>query len=118
MRAHLVPAGDAGRLLAAWRDPTARPLDAAELAALRVLLAGPLALHRRGWRNAIVDPAAAVGLGIELLALDRVSGPAADLVFSALLAHARDGDRAAALVLGRALARRVAGARRPHGRSA
>lgn len=79
---------------------------------------GPLALHRRGWRHALVDPAAAVGLGVELVTLDRVSGPAADLVFSALLAHAREGDRAAALVLGHALARRVAAARNPQGRPA
>lgn len=97
---------DDDRLLRAWRDRTVPPLDAEARERLRALLGDRLTLARKGWRDAVREtPARAVGMAIDLLSTDQLRGPAADLVFSALLAHACDGDPAAELVLRHALDR-------------
>ena len=100
-------------LLSAWRDRRAPTLDAEALERLRTLIGDRLALPLKGWRAAVREtPARAVGLGIDLLAAGRLTGPAADLVFSALHAHAADGNAAADLVLRHALERLDAAAPR------
>lgn len=96
------------RLLAAWRRPSARRPSDGEIDRLRALLASGIAPNRRGWSAALVDASAAVGMAIRSMAEDAVFGLAADLVFSNLLSHAAEGDRTAAMVLGKARAKRRA----------
>ena len=85
-------------LLAAWRDP--EPISDRSAVDLRELLLGPVLLPRRGWRDTVRDDGPRViGVGIAYVIDGKTEGPAADVVFSAVLLQARRGNAAAALVL-------------------
>lgn len=90
--------------LAAWRtlDPDAvRPRT---LRSVRTALHGTVQMHDRRWPAARAgNAAAAVGVALRFLAEFEPDGPDADLVMSALLVCAAEGDPAAACVLAHAL---------------
>ena len=92
-------------VLTAWREP--EPISDETAADLRELLLGPVTLPRRGWHDEVRECGATiVGVGIAYATSGKVDGPAADVVFSAVLLRARGGDRAAELVLSHARRRR------------
>lgn len=97
---------NARTLLSAWRR--GRTLSDREASDLRALLLRAVTLPRRGWHEAVRhDHPRVVGVAIRYAADRRLNGPAADVVFSAVMLRARKGDPAAALVLDHARRRRT-----------
>jgi hypothetical protein len=95
--------------LALWRSIPAPDLKLRDVGRLRDAMYGVQILGEPEWRAAVDgDPAEAVGIAIRVAAKEQLNGLVVDLVMSALLATAIEGDHAACHVLAHILNRRSA----------
>jgi hypothetical protein len=95
--------------LALWRSIPAPNLKMRDVGRLRDAMYGVQILGEPEWRAAVEgDPAEAVGIAIRVAAKEQLNGLVVDLVMSAVLATAIEGDHAACHVLAHILNRRSA----------
>jgi len=95
--------------LALWRSIPAPDLKMRDVGRLRDAMYGVQILGEPEWRAAVEgDPAEAVGIAIRVAAKEQLNGLVVDLVMSAVLATAIEGDHAACHVLAHILNRRSA----------
>jgi hypothetical protein len=95
--------------LALWRSIPAPELKMRDVGRLRDAMYGVQILGEPEWRAAVEgDPAEAVGIAIRVAAKEQLNGLVVDLVMSAVLATAIEGDHAACHLLAHILNRRSA----------
>ena len=95
--------------LALWRSIPAPDLKLRDVGRLRDAMYGVQILGEPEWRAAVEgDPAEAVGIAIRVAAKEQLNGLVVDLVMSAVLATAIEGDHAACHLLAHILNRRSA----------
>jgi hypothetical protein len=95
--------------LALWRSVPAFNLKIRDVGGLRDAMRGVQILGEPGWSAAVDgDPAEAVGIAIRVAVKAQLTELVVDLVMSALLATAIEGDHAACHVLAHILNRRSA----------
>ena len=95
--------------LALWRSIPAPDLKVRDVGRLRDAMYGVQILGEPEWRAAVEgNPAEAVGIAIRVAAKEQLNGLVVDLVMSAVLATAIEGDHAACHVLAHILNRRSA----------
>lgn len=85
--------------LSLWRTLRAAQFEAADLTAIRVLLAKLALLGRSKWRDAVAgDAPAAIAVALSFLPIDNVTRQV-DVAMTALVRCAIEGDLAAAIVI-------------------